>query len=407
MQCTINELKHEIFKDVYDVYEIFQNFFEEEYTDLQGPINDEFLKNEVYICTDIGNIEADNPFELSDEELSRIKVRYGNTHFDIIVWWPRVTVTNEHDKSINIQDLYAKITIDIHGKIPYEYWGFTLIRSTYDSVQFRSGYLHSHCPSFSFRSFTPRWESPCLGTGPIKGTIAELKNNNTEVTWMLFCQELSMYVTVESLTGVPYIKLEGVGVSHRLSGFSGFSVCDNLDRFFGYSDNAEVKATFYRRLKEFTLYYLEHGHFSLMYQDGVFKQGLSYFDYMMDISNAFIDWFNQTGDRNRLENLYSKGILIHAYAADGKFYDSRSTSEFDASTVEGTYILSFKGQPVNLHIEQTRESQMQGTTLLTQRIAMYILQNILKIINYRYKNEYNNRQGAESTAPTYQAVYYL
>ena len=83
------------------------------------------------------------------------------------------------------------------------------------------------------------------------------------------------------------------------------------------------------------------------------------------------------------------------------------TLNYNDISIYAPYILSFKGQPVNLHIEQTRESQMQGTTLLTQRIAMYILQNILKIINYRYKNEYNNRQGAESTAPTYQAVYYL
>ena len=41
MQYTINELKHKIFKDVYDVYEIFQNFFDEEHTDLQNIPDDE------------------------------------------------------------------------------------------------------------------------------------------------------------------------------------------------------------------------------------------------------------------------------------------------------------------------------------------------------------------------------
>ena len=399
MQYTINELKREIFKDVYDVYEIFQNFFDEEHTDLQGIPEDTNVVDDVYACTDIGNIEPDASLEISDAEVARIRTRNRDSKFSIIVWWPRVTITNEHNKSINIQDLFAKVVIDINGKIPYEFWGFELTRSTYDSVQFRSGYVHSHVPGFSSSQYHPSWYSPCLGTGPIRNTIVELKNNNTEATWMLFCQELSMYVTVESLTGGPYRKLEEVGVSRPLYNYREFSSKTSLS-YYNEGD-------FYDRLKQFILYYLEHGHLTFVYQNGMFKQGFSYFDYMIDISNSFIEWFNQNGNAERLAKLYRKKELIKAYAADGKFYECTSVSEFDSSQVEGTTVLRFKNQDIGLRILQVRQSQMEETTLLCQDIAMYILQNILKIINYRYRNEYNNRQGAENSAPTYQTVYYL
>ena len=397
MVYTINELKHEIFKDVYGVYEIFQNFFDEEHVDLQGIPDDEDVV--LSIRAIIRSEQTEGSYEISDTQITRIKHIYENNKFDIIVWWPRVTITNEHNKSINIQDLFAKVVIDINGKIPYEFWGFELTRSTYDSVQFRSGYVHSHVPGFSSSQYHPSWYSPCLGTGPIRNTIVELKNNNTEVTWMLFCQELSMYVTVESLTGGPYRKLEAVGVSHLLYNYSGF----NSNTTITYYDEGD----FYDKLKQFVLYYLQHGHLTFIYQNGVFKQGFSYFDYMIDISNTFIEWFNQNGNRESLARLYRKKVLIKAYAADRKFYECTTTTEFDASQIEGTFILKFKGQDIGLHILQVRQAQMEETTLLCQDIAMFILRNILKIINYRYKNGHNNREGAESTAPTYQTVYYL
>lgn len=408
MQYTIEELRHKLFSKIYDVYEVFKNHFGEDLVDLQGlPSNDE-MQGIVYSYTDIGAIDESSSFEVSDASVIIIQSRIAERRANIIIWWPRVTVTNEHNKSVVIQDLYGKVGINMEGKIPYENWGFDLTRSTYNSAQFQSGYTHSHVPGFSIYSESSsitNWQHPCLGTGPIKNTINELKNSNDELTWMLFCEELARYVTVESLTGGPYRKLEEIGSAEKLKDYTDFTETYSTLREFYRHDN--TPSDFYAWLKEFAVFYLQHGHLCFNYQNGSFKQGLSYFDYIIDISNAFIEWFNMTGNRAQIDSLFNSDTLIRSFAADGKFYKARRTSSLDASRFEGAQVLRFKGRNITLHIEVEQETELETTILLNHKIAMYILQNVLKIINYRYKNEHTNTTGGEAIAPTYRTVIYL
>ena len=126
----------------------------------------------------------------------------------IIIRFPRVRVTNENDKFIDITELYAKVSVKSNGKLA-EF--FTLMRTEYTMVQWESHYSHSHMPSTEFR-----WQSPCLGSGPILGTQESLFSSFNLDIWGLFCYELSKYVTVESLAGVPYRRLENVGNGNNL-----------------------------------------------------------------------------------------------------------------------------------------------------------------------------------------------
>jgi len=194
MLYTISELRQKLFGPVYDVYEIFKNFYGEEFTDLQEMPSDEELSDMLRQFWDIQPMGT-NSYELDDEDYATLKSRYDNTRAIIMVWWPSVTVSNENDRSILIHDLYARVDITPDGRIPYEMTGFKLNRTTFTDVQFESGYIHSHVPS---RCGLPNFQNPCLGRGPIRNTIADLKNNYEEALWMLFCQELSLYVTVES-----------------------------------------------------------------------------------------------------------------------------------------------------------------------------------------------------------------
>ena len=85
MQHSANPILNPDHQEVCDIYEVFKNFFGEPYVDIQA--------------------KADSSYYL------------------IYVWWPHVTVTNEYDQSVSIQDLYAKIEINNEGRIPFEFSG--------------------------------------------------------------------------------------------------------------------------------------------------------------------------------------------------------------------------------------------------------------------------------------------
>ena len=392
MQYTINDLRLRLLQNVYNVYDIFVHQFGEGQVDLQGIPDDEEIKHMLYAWTDIGNIEDNVPIELSDESILHIQNHCTNYVYDIIVWWPSVKVSNENDKYVFIQDLYARVKVSITGKIPYENHGFQLTRATYDSIQYKSGYCHSHVPGFSTVRDAVRWKEPCLGRGPIRNTILELKNTNNEAEWMLFCQELALYVTVESLTGGPYRKLEEIGSTRILSGYGNYTS--------GSSRDMETE-----KLKDFISYYLKHGHATFNYQQGLYVSGMDYYDFMIDISNSFINWFNANGSVEMREQYMRKGYIVDALVADRKFFKNITVDPLNANEIEGTPVLTFKGNTVTLHITQRQSSERQSTLLLCHDIAMFIIQNILKIINYRYDNK--RRREGEKPSTTYQNVFYL
>lgn len=417
MQYTINELRQKIFNHVYDVYEIFQNFFEPQFVDLQEIPTDEDLIAALQTW-DIEESEYEHTYEVSPQRLGSLRRSYSTLKPSILVYWPRVTVTNENDRSVQIQDLYAKVILTTEGRIPYECRGFKLNRTTFSEVQFASGYLHSHIPHIRDDQ-PPHFDNPCLGTGPINNTIMDLKNGYEETLWMLFCQELALYVTVESLRGGPYFRMEQIGSEHRLYGYDDYNGdgrdIAELGSFTGVSSYHQTYpqkfAEFKEIVKHFTLYYLEHGHLSLNYKDGQFVQGMPYFDYMIDISNSFIDFFNQYGHREDVQSLYERKIIIKAMVSNSQFFENRAISHHDYTGLEGQDMFEFKGEMKHLHIEMEAEAHREVTLLLNHKIAMFILHNVLKIINYRYRNEHNNNAGTGSNtaviAPTYQTVVYL
>lgn len=398
MQYTINSLREELYSNVNQVYQIFIDFYGEDRVDLQNVPSNEVMVNAVYAHTDIGNVPEDGSFfELQDSDVTAMKCHM--PHPFIMVWWPTVTITNEHNKSVQIQDLYAKVELTLEGRIPYEGHGFLLNRTTFSEVQFESGYLHSHIPHFSG---VPSFNRPCLGTGPINGTIMELKNSNDLPTWMMFCHELALYVTVESLTGVPYFKLETIGSSKVLPGFNEYDFKET-DSYFIRDD--DIRAQISAMLKDFIKYYLQHGHFTFNYINGSFEPGLPYYEYMIDVSNSFIEYFNLFGNIDLYRLLIEQSILTEAIVSNGKFYRTNARNSSNTLAFEGREMFKFKGVMRHLHIERTQNSNTQNSTLLHHYPAMCILRNILKIINYRYDN---NKQRRGAAAPSaYQTVSYI
>lgn len=414
MQYTINKLRNEAFQQVYQVYKVFQDYFGDNRVDLQGIPRDEDITN---ILKERGiSVCEDGSYEINEEELKDITYSMCGTCPFILVYWPQVTVTNENDKSIIIRDLYAKIELDSKGKIPTEKCGFTLNRATYSLEQWNSNYLHSHIPGIP-KDNLQDFQRPCLGSGPIINTISSLKadlaEDFDELLWMLFCEELSRYVTVESLQGVPYKYLERVHNGAEFSEYRVFNYGSNC-LSMGYSLIYSVfNLDSQNMLKDFTLYYLKHGRLSLNFKEGEFCIGMSHFDFIIDISNSFIDYFNSHFERKTQAKLcFSKELLIKTLVSNRKFYRTDVTRSLLDTNYIGQKVCDFKGHEIKLNIISDEEFIPQETIVLSHKAAMFILYNILKIINYHYSNEYTKRQhnirsSATLPATTGQRVYYI
>ena len=332
----------------------------------------------------------------------------------ILIWWPQVKVTNENNRSIWIQDLYAKVQITRGGLIPTFNRGFTLNRATYPLDQWVCSYMHSHISQIPKGNLT-RFMEPCLGRGPINNTIISLKEETSHgydtTLWMLFCEELSRYVTVESLTGVPYNYLENVSLNDRSCYYKGFDTLHHKDALGEYI--RVVGNNLF--LPDFIKYYLHHGHLVISFQQGSFICGMSYRDYMIDISNAFIEYFNSHVTDESLSHKFfnssryssCNNILNRVKVSGDKFYELNSTRELpDVSIYQGHKVCDFKGQEIKLRIfDNSRHETPQTTTLLNHGLAMFILNNLLKTINYHYRNEYNNPTTLPATSC--QRAYYL
>lgn len=414
MLYTINQLREQVFPEVYQVYEVFKNYFGEASVDLQHlPDDDEMAETLERYHAEMR--EDGSGYDLNGRQMNWIVNSLAVWKPFILVYWPRVKITNENDASIIIQDLYAKIELDSKGRIPTENEGFLLNRATYPMEQWVSNYMHSHICSIP-KDNPETFQQPCLGSGPIIETInclkADLSSGFDEIRWMLFCEELSRYVTVESLKGVPYNRLEEVCMSRQLDGFGQFN--DNkyeveraVNRFNDIF-NPEI-------LQDFIQYYLKNGHLHLNYQQGTFVAGMSYFDYMIDISNAFIDYFNSNfTDKELVHKCTRDHIIYNIVSAGNKFYEaSGSRSLPDVSRYVGKKVCDFHGHEVTLSITDGSDYNPQKTTVFNHWIAMFILNNILRIVNYHYKNDYSRKQGgssADNTAPattTHQTVFYL
>ena len=420
MKYTLSELKREVFKDVYRVYGIFQDFFGDDFVDLQFEDVSRTLpfKDEYWIPS---NIEADTLSEtdLTEDELSEARTLGARWNSYIYVWWPTVTITNENNRSVTIKDLYAKIQIAKDGTIPFEYSSFTLLRATYSYIHFKAGYVHSHVPHmYKSEAELKRWRDFCLGRSSFRNTILDLHNNSDDAMWMLFCQELSLCVTIESLQGGPYYRMEEIGtgnIYYRDYILNMPYQAINKNTIYKISRsycNTEMTRKLMDTLRQFIPYYLEHGHLSFNYQNGKFIPGMPYFDFMIDISNTFIEWFNTCPQVITKEEVY-KYLMEIVSTSNRKFYRcDTTTEELDYSSYEGLPLLTFKGREIKLHIEALEQHvELNKVSLLSYEAAQCILSNILTVINYRYKNEHTEEHkacsddSADTTTPCEKILY--
>lgn len=406
---AIDTLYEKIMRMPNKVLDIFNNFYGEERVDMQGFITRTRVEHNIHGLSfsmlfsraGIGNLKCTwdmtkelidiNTDHLSEEEAKELAeaissdgiVRWfkENTHPGfIIVHFPRVTVTNEYDRSTVVKHLYIKVPIDINGA---EDGVFTMNRSEYTLAEMYSSYMHSHAriiPTHNFTDFT----HCCLGDGPLNNTQTNLSVSFNEDRWNIFCLELSKYVEVESIAGTPYHKLENISLGSR-SRVTIDRLSNTSDLYFP-RNRQDVKEA----IKEFLSYYLDNNDITFSFRNGVYSLGMSYVEYLIRISNAFIEWLNNNPKYQDFEESKFNEVLVRYTIINGEIYKTLSSLENAIDRLRsyiGARICDFKGHPVTVvisDIDNISTSLENSARLINPSFASLILNRILRTINYRY-----------------------
>lgn len=304
-------------------------------------------------------------------------IKFGNMF--ILVHFPHVRITNEHDRYVDINHLWAKVKVKSDGTMSDR---FTLNRSEYQAVHFMSAYLHSHVFNIPKRNLT-EFQTPCTGYGPINSTMSSLSREFDSDLWQLFCLELSKYVTVESIAGRPYRYLEKIGTGDVDTGVSSFIVFNTLG---GHWNTSVVSKD---NLREFVKYFVQGNHLKFNYVNGSYSIGMSFIEFMVLISNEFIKWYNgQFNDKKvtvTFEDLKRNQTVRECIISNGKIYYNNSRSNVnDLASYVGRKVCTFKGMEITLSIVDIPEANENKSIILDPQIALFILNQILKVLNYRY-----------------------
>ena len=306
----------------------------------------------------------------------------------ILVHFPHVRITNEYNRFVDINHLYAKVRVIHDGSMD---GCFTLNRAEYTYLHFSNNYMHSHVDSIPLSDFT-RFQTPCTGTGPINATMSNLSREFDSDIWKLFCLELSKYVEVESIAGAPYHRLENLGTSNMSTEDSVFRVINHLN----YYEIGNIKDL----IKDFTLHFINQGKLKFNYANGSYSIGMSFIEYMLVISNEFIDWYNKKFNNKEVtysfDRLKREIVLREVIIANNKIYYEDFRRNINLYTAyNGKKMCTFKGADVLINIVDLNEvNKNNKSIILNTNIALYILSKILRVINYRYgKTEQRDPEG--------------
>lgn len=405
VEIKIQELYDLIMSKPYEVLEIFNHYYGEDRVDIQSfPTFEEFKERVTtsYITNilscEVLDIRPSEYRKLADKTLLTVPdnliervlevltdtsvVDYlGRTCFNdifILVHFPRVKITNENDKFVYANHMYAKIQISYNGSMINR---FTLNRAEYSYDHISSDYMHSHISGIPLNDFT-RFLTPCLGSGPIRSTISNLNSEYDEDLWGLFCLELDKYIHTESIAGGPYRRLENIYTNNRRTNIL---VSTDFRVIKQFSNSSFDKDMF----RAFTRYLLMSKKLKFAYNSSGYSIGMSFRDYIITISNMFIDWYNEAFNNDvytySLDDLIRHNIVNKYKITSTKIIREVSTRGTNYLTYNGRKVCTFKGKDVLVKItDNTNTEDVNTSILLNPDIALYILTKILYILNYKY-----------------------
>lgn len=134
----------------------------------------------------------------------------------LVLYFPRVTITNRERKSHLIKDIFVRIPFFINQR---ERLGIERIeggRTTLSYAEYCSHYYHSHLSinaigSISSRSQPPMYSTFCTGSGEINIYQADMNSEGiTEARATAYLMQIMTVVGYESIEGTPYRHIRNI-----------------------------------------------------------------------------------------------------------------------------------------------------------------------------------------------------
>lgn len=137
-----------------------------------------------------------------------VKIKESSSAMRITVYYPEITVTNEHGLSHTITDVYVEADFPV--------FNIYLGRTSYTQDEINSGYIHSHVPPNNFdqlQNFCTGNSQTAVNQLEWKIKQASKENLSAEAFSLLiqsYIIEIERMIKTESLEGGPYIKMSNI-----------------------------------------------------------------------------------------------------------------------------------------------------------------------------------------------------
>ena len=394
MEETLEQKYDRLMSVVSSILEVFNLYYGEERVDLQN-----FMRKEEFI-------QRANP-TISDEEAKELIGEQGK----IIVHFPRVTVTNENDRSVEITNLWVKIVVTLEGLTVGR---FSMARSEFPITHILADYAHSHLDGIPYDN-PSYFGTPCTGSGPINRTITSLCAQFDLDFWRLYCYELDLFTQVESLAGTPWRKLESIGAQPSMQKIKENTLLE--DTCLNRSKNL-IHSGFLGMTSDFIKYFVNKRDLTFVYSKEEYTLGMSFLEFRIKISNRFIEWYNREDNPYRhhrgysLQNLLDRGYLskcivegpsvYRVVSSRSRHYGNWDTKEQLLNHFDNKFVLAFKGQRINTHLidDSNEDTTATFANLLSENTCKAILFIILRTLNFniaRYGTEWSSTRDSSTS----------
>lgn len=304
--------------------------------------------------------EKEKSIELLLEDFATILTKnniINNVLSNIYIKFDKVKISNESKKSYIINGLICKIELTLYGTI--QRFLFARYKSTV--LEYNLNYCHSH--TNVNRNY--RFESCCLGEGPLIETLKRMRDSFScnDNLIKLFCIELEEFTQVESIAGGPYIRFENLlpktdDIKTNFLAYNSYRLNNILKEFQDYLE----------------IYLHEMTYVSI---NNKIALGMPFVDIIVFVTNKFID-YHKKNDFDYTSYVLKVNLHVSGYSL---FDNSNRTSNIPANIV----VCEFKGEP--LYLTQIEEAY-NYTTILNPCLIDILITNLLIKLNIKY-NEYN------------------
>lgn len=284
-------------------------------------------------------------------------LRYGEDRVEvssdgIVVYYPELTLISENKKLKPhvMKDLYFTIT---------DSFSIGLTRRTFLSNEFKNNYVFSHARSYGGMSIGTYFEDLCTGgdetpMSKFRKNIRinkDLDDDEAELFWL----QVEKYLSYESISGTPYIKLENITINTNTE-------IHDYNRWTLTSNNDDTR---YQRV-----------------YNEIIKSDIKY------------NYRNNTviADRDKLLELIENseifktlGFTQSSYYKDGDYYNIKNNRQYSDLEIarynqDEKYLFDFKGNNIPLVIINTSDIQFNTS------VPPLLFYGILNKINQQIKN---------------------